>query len=103
MLEGSITKLGNQYVIGLRATNCRTGDLLDREQAQAEKKEDVLRALSELAGKFRVRVGESLATVEKYNTPLAEATTPSLEALQAYTSGRRLYFSTRTRAGCASV
>jgi tetratricopeptide (TPR) repeat protein len=93
MLEGSITRLGNQYVIALRATNCRTGDMLDQEQAPAEKKEDVLRALSELAGKFRIRVGESLATVEKYNTPLAEATTPSLEALQAYTIARRIYFS----------
>ena len=93
VLEGSITKLGSEFVVGLRATNCRTGDVLDQEQSQANKKEDVLRVLGELAAKFRVRVGESLATVEKYNTPLVEATTPSLEALQAYTSVQKVYFS----------
>jgi eukaryotic-like serine/threonine-protein kinase len=92
VLEGSIAKLGSQYVMGLRATNCRTGDVLDQEQAQAGKKEDVLRVLSDLAGKLRVRVGESLPTVEKYNMPLEEATTPSLEALQAYTTARKAYF-----------
>ena len=93
ILEGSITKLGSRFIVGLRATNCRTGDVLDQEQAEAAKKEDVLGVLSELAAKFRVRVGESLATVEKYNTPLAEATTASLEALQAYSSATKVYFS----------
>jgi eukaryotic-like serine/threonine-protein kinase len=87
VLEGSIVSLGSQYVLGLRATNCRTGEVLDEEQAQAAKKEDVLSVLSQIAIKFRTKVGESLATVEKHSTPLAEATTPSLEALKAYTAG----------------
>jgi eukaryotic-like serine/threonine-protein kinase len=87
VLEGSIASLGSQYVLGLRAKNCRTGEVLDEEQAQAAKKEDVLNALSQIASKFRSRVGESLATVEKHSTPLAEATTPSLEALKAYSAG----------------
>lgn len=87
VLDGSIAKLGSQYVLGLRAKNCRTGEVLADEQAQAARKEDVLTALSEIASKFRTRVGESLTTVEKYDTPLAEATTPSLEALKAYSMG----------------
>ena len=86
VLEGSIASLGSQYVLGLRAKNCRTGDVLDEEQVQAARKEDVLNALSQIASKFRTRVGESLATVEKHSTPLAEATTPSLEALKAYSA-----------------
>ena len=87
VLDGSITSLGTHYVLGLRATNCRTGDLLDQEQAQAEKKEDVLNALDQIASRFRTRVGESLTTVEQHDMPLAEATTPSLEALKAYSTG----------------
>jgi tetratricopeptide (TPR) repeat protein/predicted Ser/Thr protein kinase len=87
VLEGSIARLGSQYVLGLRAMNCRTGDVLDEEQAQAARKEDVLNSLSQIASKFRTRVGESLSTVEKHDTPLAEATTPSLEALKAYSAG----------------
>jgi eukaryotic-like serine/threonine-protein kinase len=93
VLGGSISRLGSQYVLGLRAMNCRTGDVLDEEQAQAARKEDVLNALSKIASKFRTRVGESLATVEKYDTPLAEATTPSLEALKAYSTGLNTGFS----------
>ena len=87
VLEGSIASLGSQYVVGLRATNCNTGANLDQEQVQASRREDVLNALSQIARKFRTRVGESLATVEKHSTPLQEATTPSLEALQAYSAG----------------
>ena len=86
VLEGSIAALGSQYVLGLRATNCATGDILADEQAQASRKEDVLSTLSQMATRFRTRVGESLATIERYSTPL-EATTPSLEALQAYSAG----------------
>ncbi len=86
-LEGSIALLGSQYVLGLRARECRSGDVLAEEQMQAARKEDVLNVLSQLAGRFRKRVGESLLTVEKHNTPLAEATTPSLEALKAYSMG----------------
>ena len=86
VLEGSIAALGSQYVLGLRATNCATGDILADEQAQASRKEDVLSTLSQMATRFRTRVGESLATIERYSTPL-EATTSSLEALQAYSAG----------------
>jgi tetratricopeptide (TPR) repeat protein len=87
VLDGSIANLGSQYVLGLRAKNCRTGDILDEEQVEVARKEDVLNALTEIASKFRRRVGESLLTVEKHDTPLAEATTPSLEALKAYSTG----------------
>jgi tetratricopeptide (TPR) repeat protein/predicted Ser/Thr protein kinase len=87
VLEGSIASLGSQYVLGLRAENCRSGDVLAEEQVQAARKEDVLNSLSQIASKFRTRVGESLSTVEEYDTPLAEATTPSLEALKAYSAG----------------
>ena len=87
VLDGSIASLGSQYVLGLRAKDCRTGDVLADEQAQAARKEDVLNALGQIASKFRSRVGESLTTVKKYDTPLAEATTPSLEALKAYSAG----------------
>src|ERR1039457_6098765 len=89
VLDGSITSLGSQYVLGLRAKTCRTGDVLDEEQVQAARKEDVLNSLSQIASKFRTRVGESLSTVEKHDTPLAEATTPSLEALKAYSAGMK--------------
>ena len=74
-------------MLGLRAVDCHNGRVLDAEQVQAARKEDVLNALSQIAGKFRARVGESLSTVEEHNTPLAEATTPSLEALKAYSAG----------------
>ncbi|HTS28408.1 MAG TPA: winged helix-turn-helix domain-containing protein [Bryobacteraceae bacterium] len=90
VLDGSIAALGTKYVLGLRARNCRTGDVLDEEQVQAARKEDVLNALSQIASKFRTRVGESLSTVEKHDTPLAEATTPSLEALKAYSSASKI-------------
>jgi eukaryotic-like serine/threonine-protein kinase len=86
VLEGSITMLGSQYVLGLRATDCTTGDILADEQAQAARKEEVLSTLSQIATRFRTRVGESLATIERHSTPLAEATTTSLEALKAYSA-----------------
>jgi serine/threonine protein kinase len=87
VLEGSIASLGSQYVIGLRARNCRSGEVLDEEQVQAARKEEVLNVLSQIASKFRTRVGESLAMIEKHDTPLVEAMTPSLEALKAYSTG----------------
>ena len=94
VLDGSIASLGSQYVLGLRAKDCRTGNILAAEQAQAARKEDVLNSLSQIASRFRTRVGESLTTVEKYDTPLAEATTPSLEALKAYSAGWKVFSST---------
>jgi serine/threonine protein kinase/tetratricopeptide (TPR) repeat protein len=91
VLEGSIASLGTQYVLGLTAKNCGNGEVLDEEQVQAARKEDVLNALSQIASKFRTRVGESLATIEKHNTPLAEATTPSLEALKAFSAAQKIH------------
>jgi serine/threonine protein kinase/tetratricopeptide (TPR) repeat protein len=87
VLSGSIASLGSQYVLGLRAKDCRTGRVLAEEQVQAARKEDVLNALGKIASRFRARVGESLAMVQKYDTSLPEATTSSLEALKAYTAG----------------
>ena len=88
VLEGSIASLGSQYVLGLRARNCNTGSVLGQEQIQAARKEDILNSLSEIVRKLRTRAGESLATVEKHSTPLADATTSSLEALKVYSRAR---------------
>src|SRR5262249_33678255 len=88
VLEGSIASLANQYVLWLRAKNCRTGEALAQEQAQAGKKEEVLNALSRIAIQIRTRLGESLRTVQEHSTPLEQATTSSLEALKAYSAGR---------------
>jgi eukaryotic-like serine/threonine-protein kinase len=93
VLEGSIAKIGSQYVLGLRARNCNTGNVLDQEQIAVSNREDVLNSLSQIVRKFRTRVGESLATVEKHSTPLAEATTPSLDALKAYSTGMKMVVS----------
>ena len=98
VLDGSIVSLGSQYVLTLRAKDCRSGDVLDEEQVQAPKKEDVLNALSQIATRFRTRVGESLSTVKSHDTPLAEATTPSLEALKAYSAGWQVSFSSGSAA-----
>jgi eukaryotic-like serine/threonine-protein kinase len=84
MLTGSIAGLGTQYVLGLKAVNCSSGDLLAEVQEQAASKEGVLKALDSAAVTLRGKLGESLSSVQKYATPLEEATTPSLDALQAY-------------------
>ena len=86
-IEGSISSLGSQYVVGLKAVNCRTGDVLADEQATATGKEQVLKALGEAATKIREKLGESLASVQKYDAPAESVTTQSLEALQAYSLG----------------
>jgi eukaryotic-like serine/threonine-protein kinase len=93
VVDGSIASLGSQYVVGLRARNCATGDTLADEQAQAARKEEVLTALSQIAVRFRTRVGESLATIEQHSMPLEEATTSSLEALKAYSTAMKLTLS----------
>jgi eukaryotic-like serine/threonine-protein kinase len=87
ILDGSIASLGSKYVLGMRARDCRSGNVLDEEQAQAARKEDVLNALTEIATEFRTRVGESLRSIREHDTPLSEATTPSLDALKAFTLG----------------
>jgi len=86
-IEGSISSLGSQYVVGLKAVNCRSGDVLANEQATASGKEQVLKALGEATTKMREKLGESLASVQKYDAPAENVTTPSLEALQAYSLG----------------
>ena len=83
---GTISSLGNHYVVLLQAVNCQTGDAIGNEEAEAESREKVLRALGDATTKLRSRLGESLATIQKYNTQ-AEATTASLDALQAYSLG----------------
>jgi serine/threonine protein kinase/tetratricopeptide (TPR) repeat protein len=86
-LVGSIANLGSEYVLGLKAVNCQSGDTLAQDQVTAASKEKVLDALGNAASKLRGELGESLATVKKFDLPLAEATTPSLEALKAYSLG----------------
>ncbi|MGA8678091.1 MAG: protein kinase [Candidatus Acidiferrales bacterium] len=86
-LAGTIGTLGREYVLGLKAANCRSGDTLAEEQVTAASKEKVLETLGQAASKLRGELGESLATVQKLDVPLAEATTSSLEALQAYSLG----------------
>ncbi len=93
VLDGSIVTLGTQYVVGLRGRTCSGGDVLADNQVEAAKKEDVLKALSRIASDFRTRVGESLATIKQHNRPLEEATTPSLEALKAYSAALKVLFS----------
>jgi len=87
MLNGSIDSVGGQYVISLEATNVASGDSLGRQQAQAERKEDVLNALHGAATKLRSQLGESLSMVQKYDMSLSQATTSSLEALKALSLG----------------
>ena len=88
-IGGSISALGKEYVLGLRAASCLTGDVLAEEQATADRKEDVLTALGKAVAKLREKLGESLASVTKYNQPLSVATTSSLEALQQYSEAGR--------------
>ena len=87
MLSGSIDSVGGQYVVTLEATNASSGDSLGRQQAQAERKEDVLNALHSAATKLRSQMGESLAMVQKYDMSLSQATTSSLDALKALSLG----------------
>ncbi len=87
MLNGSIDSVGGQYVISLEATNVASGDSLGRQQAQAERKEDVLNALHSAASKLRGQLGESLSMVQKYDMSLSQATTSSLDALKALSLG----------------
>jgi serine/threonine protein kinase/tetratricopeptide (TPR) repeat protein len=90
-IAGSIASLGSQYVLGLKAANCQSGDPLAEEQVTAASKEKVLDALGEAASKLRSELGESLATVQKLDVPLEQATTSSLEALKAYSLGRKAF------------
>jgi len=90
MLTGSIVGVGNHYLIGLKAVDCHTGDTLNSAEAEAENRDRVLKALGDAGNQLREKLGESLASVEKFNKPLDLATTSSLEALKAFTEGRRI-------------
>jgi len=93
MLLGSISTLGSHYVIGLKAVNCQNGDSLGAEQVEASRREEVLSKLHEAGTKMREKLGESLASIRRYDVPPAQATTPSLEALQAYSQALRNRYS----------
>jgi len=88
-IEGSISMLGSEYVVGLKAVNCRTGDLLAQEQVTTNGKEQVLKAVGQAANNLRRKLGESLASVQKYDALPEDTTTSSLEALQAYDLGNK--------------
>jgi tetratricopeptide (TPR) repeat protein len=90
-ITGSIASLGSEYVLGLKAVNCQNGDTLAQEQVTAASKEKVLGVLGAATSKLRGQLGESLATLQRFDVPLEEATTSSLEALRAYSLGRKAY------------
>jgi len=89
VLAGSIGSLGSQYVVGLNAMNCASGDSLAREEMQASRKEDVLNTLGKAATSLREKLGESLGSIQKFDAPIEQATTSSLDALKAYSLGYR--------------
>src|SRR5262249_23281908 len=89
MLEGSIATLGKNYVLDLAATNCRSGEAIAHEQAEVQGKEKVLGALGTMASRLRATLGESLASIQRFDVPIEQITTPSLEALQAFTLRQR--------------
>jgi eukaryotic-like serine/threonine-protein kinase len=86
VLDGSIAKIGTQYLLTLKAVNCKSGETLASTEAQASDENHVLNALGKVSVEIRNKLGESLSTIQKFDTPLEEATTPSLEALKAYSS-----------------
>jgi eukaryotic-like serine/threonine-protein kinase len=91
LLSGSIAVLGSQYVIGLNAEECKTGRHLADEQVQVASKEEVLKGLGKAASSLRKKLGENVASLQKFDLPLEQVTTPSLEALQAYTRGQKTF------------
>ncbi len=88
-LSGSVSSLGTHYVIGLNALNCRTGDSLGSEQVETDSREHVLKALGESATQMRKKLGESLGTIQRFDAPIEQVTTPSLQALHAYSLGMK--------------
>jgi eukaryotic-like serine/threonine-protein kinase len=90
VLDGSIAQIGTQYLLTLKAVNCASGESLASTEAQASDKNHVLDALGKSASEIRNKLGESLSTVQKFDTPLEHATTPSLEALKAFSSGLKV-------------
>jgi tetratricopeptide (TPR) repeat protein len=103
VIDGSISTLGSQYVLGLRAINCHTGEILVTEQTQADGKEHVLDAMARSAAALRRKLGESIASVQKYDAPPESVSTPSLEALQAYSLGFQVHVVKLDEAGAAAL
>jgi tetratricopeptide (TPR) repeat protein/predicted Ser/Thr protein kinase len=97
-LDGSIAQIGTQYLLTLKAVNCASGETLASAEAQASDKNHVLDALGKTASEIRNKLGESLNTVQKFDTPLEQATTPSLEALKTFGSGIKVAFTTGSAA-----
>jgi eukaryotic-like serine/threonine-protein kinase len=89
-LEGSISQIGSQFNLILKAVNCATGDTIVSTEAQASDKDHVLNALNDLASGMRKKLGESIGSIQKFSAPVEQATTPSLDALKAYSSGRQV-------------
>ena len=100
VLDGSIAQIGTQYLLTLKAVNCESGASLASTEAQASDKNHVLDALGKTASEIRNKLGESLSTVQKFDTPLDQATTPSLDALKAFSSGHEIMF---TRGATAAI
>ncbi len=100
LMTGAIDSMGSHYLIQLRAVDCRTGDTLASAKAEADNREAVLRQLGDAGNQIRQKLGESLTSVQQYNKPLDQATTSSLEALQAFTQGRQLQW---TKGEAASI
>jgi tetratricopeptide (TPR) repeat protein len=98
-INGTIAPIGSHFAIGLEALNCRSGDTVATEQAEASDREQVLATLGILASRLRRKLGESLATIQKFDAPIAQATTSSLDALKAFTLGEE----TRARGGEAAA
>ena len=90
-IAGSVASIGNEYVVGLKAVNCQSGDTLALEQVHADGKEKVLDALGSAATKMRSELGESLSSVQKFDVPIEQATTSSLEALKTYSLGSKIW------------
>jgi eukaryotic-like serine/threonine-protein kinase len=84
---GSISKIGAHYAVGLNALNCHTGDSLGSDQVEADSQEHVLKAVGDSATKMRENLGESLKSIQRFDAPIEQVTTPSLQALQAYSLG----------------
>ena len=97
-ISGSVANVGSHYLIGLSAINCQSGDVLANASAEAENRDAVLKALDQAAGSMREKLGESISSIRKFNKPLMEATTSSLEALEAYSQGRRVSYAADTDA-----
>ena len=97
-LAGSIASVGSHYLIGLKAVNCQTGDTLGSAEAEAENRDAVLKALGDAGGRLREKLGESISSIQKFNKPLSQVTTSSLEALKAYSEAARIQYTNDTDA-----